>query len=1268
VALIATYRGHVDGDITGHADSSPVPVNAGDILVAAVVADSHRDLTRAAVTMTWPDSRGFSTWVEHAFYGNVSDGAYVQVAQYRCPAAGSPGIHVVTSGSAQGYKRPSFDIWTISGADLVTAVAGSGDRDGFGNPMNLTLHSAAGTAGDTVAIIVGGDGFSVGSPYVSGSGIVPGDGFTQPPNALEAPISGFSTAASWTTPGTDQALTIDPPGGSMAVYPVAWMEFQAPRVAPVVSAGADASHTFGVAPFTRTASETGSASAREWRIQSGPAGAGTVIGTAAALSWSPTAAGAYVLRYSATNPFGTGTDDVAITVVGVAPTLDAGSDRTVERTQGLIRTAGEPSDGGSAITARQWRLMSGPGGSGAPVDLAAYGGNPKQVLLPSAVAGAHVIRYTATNATGPGYDEATITVLALRPTVNAGPDEARGAGPLTRTAQESAGDAAITSREWRIVDGPTSVGTVIGSAAALSWTPPTLGRWTLRYTATSSAGASVPDDCVISVGVTGVALRLGRSPEPKIAVSAAFGGNLADPDGSEWAFTEITTDVRAAQGIHLRCGRSDEAGTSQPAQLQLVLGNRHGRYSLGGLSPHWPNVRQGTPIRVECDLGAGFETVYDGYADGWTPHYSPRPTADGEGDATVSLSASGVLRRMSQGQPPVISPMRRGLVNASGVTAYWPCEDEAGATLIASAFPGHPPMDFSGRIHGGGNPGLPAATPRLAASDVFACSRPLPLISDSEWYGTVPDYTPGSPAIIQTRVLLDVPAAGSNDGAVLIGMISTGDPLFWELRYRTGGMINVRAWRYFSALVLDSSPLSLARNRDDTGYVGIDGRRGQLGLTLTQNGSAVDWTVDWLEVGAANAYIVSSSIASATVGKAVRVQTATDGGHMDMTLGHIQVRKVARNTTENIRHLNAWTREIVGERLVRLRDENAMWYVQYDPPPPHYAIVSDTMGPQPVGTVLDLFRDCETTDGGILWDGRGPGLSYTTKRYREAGEDGRGTPKLVLDAATGHVALPFEPAHDDAYRVNRAVARRRGGASAVFEDAAGPLGSGVVGRYEDSREFGVLGDAALPQYAGWMVGQGTAEGVRYPRLSLDLKAHPELLDEWLSVIPGDRVDVLNLHAIHPSAPTEDIALVVEGYEQTIYPSRWTVTVNTSLAQRWAVASVAAETIGGAGEARAEYVARVDTDASVIAVLTSAGQTTLDVIVNSGPLWTTNAHASTGDYPLYLDIGGTRVRATGATAGGVAGNPNRQTFTIDPMPVTRPAGTAVRLWQPPVYGL
>lgn len=85
---------------------------------------------------------------------------------------------------------------------------------------------------------------------------------------------------------------------------------------PTVDAGADASALINVA-FARTATENlngGTAQSRAWTIEAGPAGVGNTIGTAAALSWTPTVTGQYTLRYSLTTDQGTDTDDVIVTV------------------------------------------------------------------------------------------------------------------------------------------------------------------------------------------------------------------------------------------------------------------------------------------------------------------------------------------------------------------------------------------------------------------------------------------------------------------------------------------------------------------------------------------------------------------------------------------------------------------------------------------------------------------------------------------------------------------------------------------------------------------------------------------------------------------------------------------------------------------------------------------------------------------------------------------------------------------------------------------
>ena len=1145
MALVATYRGRVDSAVGSNtATSGPIPVVAGDIFVVAVIADSYAMNTDAAhVAVSMSTGWGFNYRSDHTFYANVNSGAYAGVfAAVPIPSNGSPTVTVTTSSAGPTTRRrPSFEMWTITGYDPSNPVLGVGGLDLWGNPINTSLNGS----GRSLAIIAAGDGFKSGAPYVAGDGVISGNGWDQPG---ATGISGFTTKAEWPGGSGSHSLTIDPPGGDCP-YALASMEF---RAAPVV------------------------------------------------------------------------------------PTVDAYIDRTVERTKGIIRTATEISDGGATITARQWRLMSGPGGSGAPVDLAAYGGDPKRVLLPNSVVGAHVIRYTATNSVGAGFDEATITVTALRPTVNAGGDQTIALGLFTRTATEVAGDNAITSRAWVIDSGPSGVGTTIGTAAALSWTPTVLGQYVLRYTATSAAGTSDPSYATITVGVAGVPLNIGDGTI-KLGIAIAFAGDLTDPDGSSWIYTEVTTDVRVANGVYLRHGRSDEASAAQPAQCKFTLGNHDGKYSLGGRSPYWPNVRQGTPVAIYVDTGTGMEVLFTGYADGFTPSYTINPlnVATGQGDATVEVVASGALRRLSQGNPPVFSSMRRSMIEDPNVRAYWPCEDGKDAGFISSGLPGWPSMDFSGRLHDGSNPGLPATTPKLAASDVFDCSLPLPQLNDSEWYGNVPAYTATN--TICLWFLIDFPDSGSNDQSVLIGLITTGDPSFWEIRYLTGGDLMVRRWRNFTGPSIDN-----------TIDFNLDGRRGLLSLELTQSGGNVNWDLSFIDAGATFSAGVSGTQTSATVGRAVRVQTNTDGGHVAMTIGHIAVRSAARNITDAIARLNAHVSDQVGERLLRITGEYLLPYTQNDGDVP-VDTVTDQMGPQRPNTVIGILRECEICDQGILWDGVDPGIQYSTKRYRESR-----APVITVDVPSGQVAYPFAPLHDDANRRNRVTASRQEGASAIYEDTTGPLGSQIIGRYDDSITVNVELDGSTFYYAGWLVHTGTVEGYRWPRLGLDLAANPDLIDNWVGVIPGDRIDVTGLDRINASAPVEPISLSIEGFEQTITDSTWDVTINTSPYYAWAVAQACATT----GDTQ-EFGMRADTSGSTVTTLIAAGQSSLSVTTSSGPLWTTNSD----DYPLYLDVGEVQVRATACS-----GSTSPQTFTIDPMPVSRPAGTPVTVWRQPVLGL
>jgi hypothetical protein len=314
-----------------------------------------------------------------------------------------------------------------------------------------------------------------------------------------APIygSGIYTQYTWhhlaPTVGTYTVGMSAPTGqsASIALFEIRGVAGGSP--APTgVSAGADVSGHYTNAAFTRTATDAGTVTRRQWQVISGPANVNDIIGTAAALSWTPTLAGTYVLRYSAANTGGTVTDDMTLTVVDPTPIVNAGADASVIRDTVFTRTATE--SGGGGITSRSWYVVSGP----SHVDTV-IGTTATLNFSPTAV-GTYVIRYTATNPVGQGTDELSLTVTYPAPTANAGVDVTGHAlgSALTRTATEDLKGATATSREWRVLAGPAQVNTVVGTAAALNWTPTVAGDYTLRYNVVTAGGTGT-DQASINV-------------------------------------------------------------------------------------------------------------------------------------------------------------------------------------------------------------------------------------------------------------------------------------------------------------------------------------------------------------------------------------------------------------------------------------------------------------------------------------------------------------------------------------------------------------------------------------------------------------------------------------------------------------------------------------------------------------------------------------------------------------------------------------------------
>jgi hypothetical protein len=204
---------------------------------------------------------------------------------------------------------------------------------------------------------------------------------------------------------------------------------------------------------------------------------------------------------------------------------------------------------------------------------------------------------------------------------------------------------------------------------------------------------------------------------------------------------------------------------------------------------------------------------------------------------------------------------------------------------------------------------------------------------------------------------------------------------------------------------------------------------------------------------------------------------------------------------------------------------------------------SDTaMGPQLADTFLNLIRECETADHGVLYDGLGPGLVYATRaaRYNISAS-------LTADMAADppQVAYPFDPADDDQRNRNVFKVDRKNGLSVTVEQTDGRLGTDAIGDYESSATLNVSTDSVLADHASWLNHLGTVEGFRYPRLNLDLAATPTIVSAWLAAGVADRIDVTNVTSRAVQHPAGTVPLLLEGWSESLGPFDWTVGANCS---------------------------------------------------------------------------------------------------------------------------
>jgi hypothetical protein len=591
-------------------------------------------------------------------------------------------------------------------------------------------------------------------------------------------------------------------------------------------------------------------------------------------------------------------------------------------------------------------------------------------------------------------------------------------------------------------------------------------------------------------------------------------------------------------------------------------------------------------------------------------------------DVYVPLEASGILRRLDQGQSPLRSTMYRGTIGTSGLRAYWPCEDGEDATALASALDGHPPMIIPG-----------TDDPNFAAFSDFKCSGSLPTLGDSAWVGAVPTYT--NTNVIRVWFLCAIPAGGATDGEALIHIHTSGTASRWRLLYGTGGNLTLKANDGAGTEILSSGPWGFDLN----------GKLVRIAVQLSEDGADVDWDLATLEVGSTIGVGTSDTLASYSVNRCTTiVVNSGDTVGEEVAIGHVAVWDETASIYDLDDELNAYAGETAGRRILRLCEEEGIAARSVGDPDD-----STPLGYQLPNTLLDLLREAEQGDGGILYEPRDMlGLAYRTREsmYRQ-------TAKLTLDYAANDLS-GIEPVDDDQHVRNDITVTRIGGSSARAVRETGALSTSAppdgVGRYDEGVNLSLEADHQAADQAGWRLHLGTTDEYRYPVLSVDLARSNFTSDSALTLAAqdldiGDRLVVEN-----PPAwlPPDDISQLAQGFTETLANFIHRIGVNCSPETPWQQT----------GEYDATDV-RYTSDGTVTAEALDTTETGVDVTTASGPVWSD----ADGDFDIV--IGGERMTVTSISGSGAS-----QTFTVtrsvNGVVKSHSSGAAVELAEPTVY--
>jgi hypothetical protein len=681
----------------------------------------------------------------------------------------------------------------------------------------------------------------------------------------------------------------------------------------------------------------------------------------------------------------------------------------------------------------------------------------------------------------------------------------------------------------------------------------------------------------------------------------------SDPaaDPATWTLLDVTNYVRVADGIDIEVGEADEGKHVDAGKCTMTFDNSDGRFCrTNPLGPYFGSLDVNTPIQVDVNVSGVWYNRFTGTVPEWPPRWDKSRK-----DVTVPITAAGVIRRLRQGDAPLRSPLYRATV-AQAPLAHWTFEDGTDTTAASSAVSGVGPLAITTGTVKFGVDGPAGANKAADMTNGFL-------------RGILPNGTNPNGWAVHFALRATTPAPGNVIVQPVVGW-TTQDGSQWGVLITDDGVApSITAYDNGTNGTLFDGSTSLDINPYDGNWHSILFMVTKLTSTTQQFDLYVDGVYHHTGTGSE----VFSPLGGSVNFPGQINFLATDA----LQISHLGFFETTTAPLQLATATTGYAGELAADRVIRLCDEFGIEVTAT-------AGVGEPLGPQQIDKFLDVLRQAEDADRGILYEATS-GFGYVAREqlYNQASSG-------TFNMDTGDIAEPPEPTDDDQALMNDVTCTRIDGGSARYEETTGPRRIAKVGRYDQQFTLNVQTDGVLYDHATWRAHLGTVDDLRWPRLEWDLSARPALIPTWLALAIGDRFQA----ATPPGQVAPDpVDVLLLGYHEHLSAYEWHVVANATPAAPWYVMVCDTD--------------RVDTSGSTLAAaITTTAQTSLSVASTNG-LW---SHAD-GDFDVA--IGGERMTVTNVT-----GSSSPQTFTVtrhvNGVQKTHASGATVELWRPPVVAL